>query len=77
MRGGWHADRERMVPPGEQKLGIYRKALRCFHAGFERRYPNIERVDVPYEGAPMAAYFMKAPGVSGRAPTVVLFDAHI
>ena len=75
--GNYYFTGERMVPPGEQKLGIYRKALRCFHAGFERRYPNIERVDVPYEGAPTAAYFMKAPGVSGRAPTVVLFDAHI
>ena len=36
--------------------------------------PNVERVDVPYEGKSLAAYFMKAPGVTGRAPTVVLFD---
>jgi dipeptidyl aminopeptidase/acylaminoacyl peptidase len=53
---------------------MYRKALRCFHAGFERRHPAIERVDVPYEGSALAAYFMKSPVASGRAPTVVLFD---
>src|SRR3990172_2720646 len=72
--GNYYFTGERMVPPGEQKLGIYRKALRCFHAGLERRYPDIERVDVPYEGAALPAYFMRAPGVAGRAPTVVVFD---
>ena len=72
--GNYYFTGERFIAPGEQKLAMYRKALRCFHAGFERRYPNIERVDVPYEGAALAAYFMKAPGVTGKAPTVVLFD---
>jgi dienelactone hydrolase len=72
--GNYYFTGERFIAPGEQKYAMYRKALRCFHAGFERRYPNIERVDVPYEGASLAAYFMKAPGVSGPAPTVVLFD---
>ncbi len=72
--GNYYFTGERFIAPGEQKLAMYRKALRCFHAGFERRCPNIERVDVPYEGTALAAYFMKAPGVSGRAPTVVLFD---
>lgn len=72
--GNYYFTGERFVPPGEQKLDLYRRALRCFHAGFQRRYPEIQHVDVPYEGAAMAAYFMKAPGVSGRAPTVVLFD---
>jgi len=55
--GNYYFTGERFVPPGEQKLDLYRKALRCFHAGFRRRYPNIEHVDVPYEGAAMAAYF--------------------
>ncbi len=72
--GNYYFTGERMVPPGEQKVGLYRKALRCFHAGIERRYSNIERIDVPYEGTALAAYFMRAPGVSGRAPTVVVFD---
>ena len=29
---------------------------------------------MPYEGTTLPALFMKAPGVSGRAPTVVVFD---
>jgi len=29
---------------------------------------------VPYEGTTLPALFMKAPGVTGRAPTVVVFD---
>jgi len=65
---------ERMVPPGDHKTTIYRKSLRCAHAGIKRRYPNIEIVDVPYEGGSLAAYFMKSPVAKGRAPTVVLFD---
>jgi dienelactone hydrolase len=72
--GNYYFTGERMVPPGEHKLGIYRKALRCFHAGFERRYPEMEFVDVPYEGSALPAYFLKAQGVSGPAPTMVVFD---
>jgi len=52
---------ERMIPPGEQKLAMYRKALRCFHEGVKRRYPNVEMIEVPYEGTALPAYFMKSP----------------
>src|SRR5437660_8312209 len=68
---------ERFVPPGEKKLGIYRKALRCYQEGLKRRHRNIEFVEVPYEGKTLPAYFMKADADhdnAGRAPTVVLFD---
>ena len=65
---------ERMLPPGEQKLAMYRKALRCAHEGLKRRFPgNLEIVDVPYEGSALPAYFLKTTK-PGRAPTVVLFD---
>jgi alpha-beta hydrolase superfamily lysophospholipase len=63
-----------MVAPGELKTSIYRKALRCFVEGLKRRYPNLEIVDVPYEGSPLPAYFLKSQSAKGRAPTVVLFD---
>lgn len=72
--GNYYFTGERMVPPGDLKISIYKKALRCFHAGLERRYPEIERVDVPYEDKALAAYFIKGVGVTGKAPTVVLFD---
>jgi dipeptidyl aminopeptidase/acylaminoacyl peptidase len=48
--------------------------MHCFVEGYKRRYPNIERVEVPYEGATLPAYFMQAPGSRLKAPTVVLFD---
>ena len=72
--GNYYYTGERMVPPGEQKLGIYRKALRCYQEGLKRRCPGIEFVDVPYEGTALPAYFLKSPIADGRAPTVVLFD---
>ncbi len=75
MRAGYYYyTGERMVYPGELKTDIYGKAIRCFNAGFARRYPDFERVEVPYEGASLPAYFVKARGATGRAPTVVVFD---
>jgi dienelactone hydrolase len=72
--GNYYYTGERFVPPGEKKLGIYKKALRCYHEGLKRRHPEIEFVEVPYEGKTLPAYFMKAHGGKGRATTVVLFD---
>jgi dienelactone hydrolase len=75
--GNYYYTGERFVPPGEKKLGIYRKALRCYQEGLERRHRNIEFVEVPYEGRTLPAYFMKADAHhenAGRATTVVLFD---
>ena len=72
--GTYYYTGERMVPPGAQKLDIYRKSLRCSQAGLKRRYPNVEIVEVPYEGTSLPAYFIKSPTAQGRAPTVVLFD---
>jgi len=72
--GNYYYSAERFITPGPDKMAIYEKALRCYRAALQRLHPNVEIVDVPYEGKALAAYFMKAPGVSGRAPTVVLFD---
>ncbi|MFL6937503.1 MAG: alpha/beta hydrolase family protein [Xanthobacteraceae bacterium] len=72
--GNYYYSAERFIPPGVDKMAMYDKALRCYRAALKRLYPNVEPVDVAYEGQSLAAYFMKAPGVTGRAPTVVLFD---
>lgn len=72
--GNYYYTGERMVEPGEEKTAIYENALRCYHEGLRRRYPEIEFVDVPYEGTALPAYFMKSSRASGPAPTVVLFD---
>jgi len=72
--GYYYYTGERMVYPGELKTSIYKKSLRCLQAGLRRRFPEIEFVEVPYENTTLPAYFLKAEGVTGPAPTVVVFD---
>ena len=64
---------ERFIAPSERKWDTYRSCLRCFRKGIERRYPDIERVEVPYEGTTLPAWLLNA-GVKGPAPAVVMFD---
>lgn len=72
--GNYYYTGERFIPPGEAKAAVGRKAYRCFQAGLSRGYPNLEFVEVPYLDTTLPALFMKAPGVSLRAPTVVIFN---
>jgi dienelactone hydrolase len=72
--GNYYYTGERFVPPGERKLDVYRKALRCYREGLGRRHPEIEFCEVPYEGKTLPAYFMRSRVAKGKAPTVVLFD---
>jgi pimeloyl-ACP methyl ester carboxylesterase len=72
--GYYYYTGERMVHPGPLKADVYAKALHCFHEGLKRRHREIEWVEVPYEDASLPAYFLRAQGVEGPAPTVVVFD---
>jgi alpha-beta hydrolase superfamily lysophospholipase len=72
--GMYYFTGERFVPPGDVKRELGRKALECQQAGLRRRHPNIEFVEVPYEGTTLPGLFMKAPGATERAPAVVVFD---
>jgi dipeptidyl aminopeptidase/acylaminoacyl peptidase len=72
--GMYYFTGERFIAPGEQKRETGRKAIDLQTRGILRRYPNVEKVEVPYERTSLPALFMKAPDVSGRAPTVVVFD---
>lgn len=65
---------ERYLHPGEAKFAIYRRHLACFAEGVKRRYPAMERVEVPYEGTTLPAWFFRGQGVTRNAPTVVLFN---
>jgi dienelactone hydrolase len=71
--GNYYYSAERFIPPGPDKMEMYRKALRCYQAAMARLHPDIERVEVPYENASLPAYFVKGRG-RGQLPTVVLFD---
>ena len=71
--GNYYYSAERFIPPGEEKLAMYRKALRCYQGAMQRLHPDIERVEVPYEGQALPAWFVKGKGL-GKRPTVVLFD---
>ncbi len=64
---------ERFIAPSERKWDSYRSCLRCFGKGIARRHPEIERVEVPFEGTTLPAWFYKAD-VAGAAPAVVMFD---
>ncbi len=72
--GMYYFTGERFIYPGPAKLEVGRKSLECQRAGLERRHPNMEFVEVPYENTTLPAIFLKAPGVTGPAPTVVVFD---
>jgi pimeloyl-ACP methyl ester carboxylesterase len=69
---------ERFLYPGEQKRALGRKALELQQAGLLSSFPNIEKVEVPFEGKTLPALFMKAPAHlssgAARRPTVVVFD---
>lgn len=65
---------ERFIPPGPLKREVGQKALELHQKGLLRRYPNMEKVEVPFEGKTLPALFLKAQGTSGPVPTVVVFD---
>ena len=71
--GNYYYSAERFIPPGAEKLAMYRRALRCWRAAMDRLHPEIERVEVPYGDASLPAWFVQGRG-SGPRPTVVLFD---
>jgi len=71
--GNYYYSAERFIPPGEEKLAMYRKALRRYQGAMARLHPDIDRVEVPYEGQSLPAWFVKGRG-HGPRPTVVLFD---
>jgi dipeptidyl aminopeptidase/acylaminoacyl peptidase len=72
--GMYYFTAERFIVPGPEKREMGRKAIACQTKGILRRWPHVERVEVPYENTTLPALFMKAPGASGRAPALVVFD---
>ncbi len=71
--GNYLYNAERFLRPGPEKRAAGERAFRAYHAGIRLRHPNIEFVEVPYEGTTLPALFMQAQ-VSGPAPTVVIVN---
>ena len=72
--GMYYFTGERFMYPGPEKREMGARSIECQTAGILRRYPNVERVEVPFEDTTLPALFMKSPNASERAPTVVVFD---
>ena len=60
--GMYYFTGERFIEPGDRKRRIGAQAIECQTKGILRRYPNVEKVEVPYEGRSLPALFMRAPG---------------
>jgi alpha-beta hydrolase superfamily lysophospholipase len=72
--GNYFYNAERFIKPGEEKHKMGRRAFDCYHTGIRLRFPQIEFIEVPYEGTTLPAFFMKGQGVTEAAPTVVIVN---
>jgi pimeloyl-ACP methyl ester carboxylesterase len=73
--GMYYFTAERFIQPGPEKREIGRIAIDCQTRGILRRYPNVARVEVAFEGRSLPALFMKALNTTAaRAPTIVVFN---
>jgi dipeptidyl aminopeptidase/acylaminoacyl peptidase len=73
--GMYYFTAERFIQPGPEKREMGRIAIDLQTKGILRRYPNVERVEVPFEGKTLPAFFMKAQNTTAaRAPTIVVFN---
>ena len=63
LRAGiYHYNAERFIAPSPEKKAQCAHAYKVWHQGIRLRQPNVEFVEVPYEGTTLPALFMKAPG---------------
>lgn len=53
------------------RLELYRRELALFAEGAKLAGENVERVEIPYDGGHLAALYVRAEGVPGRAPVLV------
>jgi dipeptidyl aminopeptidase/acylaminoacyl peptidase len=74
LRAGiYHYNAERFIVPSPEKKAQCAHAYKVWHQGIRLRQPNVEFVEVPYEGTTLPALFMKTQA-SGPAPTVVVVN---
>lgn len=63
---------ERLQAHGsEGRMALYRRCLEVFARGLKLAGENCERVEIPYGDAHISGLYVRAEGVSGRAPILV------
>jgi dipeptidyl aminopeptidase/acylaminoacyl peptidase len=71
----YHVGERFLQPKTAEGLAAYRRGVEAFReAARRRRWPRIEPVEVPYEGASLPALYVHAAGAAGRAPAMVYLD---
>ena len=74
LRAGiYHYNAERFISPSPEKRAQCAHAYKVWHQGIRLRYPQVEFIEVPYEGSPLPALFMPGQG-TGPKPTVVVLN---
>jgi pimeloyl-ACP methyl ester carboxylesterase len=70
------AQAERMLAHSDpDRVPTYRRMLQLAQKAFELHSPRVSRVEIPYEGTTLPAYFSAAPATDdGPAPVVVLVN---
>jgi pimeloyl-ACP methyl ester carboxylesterase len=66
---------ERHIPPDDpRKVPTFKKVVKTFQNGLHRCYPQVERVEIPYENTFLPAHYYPAARTrSARGPAVVFF----
>jgi dienelactone hydrolase len=63
---------ERLQAHGSQgRVALYQRMRAVFDEGARLAGDNCERVEIPYDGRHLAALYVRAEGVTGRAPLLV------
>ena len=74
LRAGiYHYNAERFIQPGPAKKAQCAHAYKVWHTGIKLRQPNVEFIEVPYDGTTLPALFMKS-SEPGPRPTVVVVN---
>ncbi len=68
------AQAERMLAHSDpNRIPTYTRLLELAQKAFDLHSPTVSRVEIPYEGTTLPAYFSQAPG-DGRSPVVILVN---
>jgi pimeloyl-ACP methyl ester carboxylesterase len=68
------AQAERMLAHSDpNRVPTYRRMLELAQKAFDLHSPRVSRVEIPYEGTTLPAYFSQAPG-NGPAPVIILVN---